>query len=159
MEVTYQSSAITAGGIVELVFSVILIFTLISLIPTIFYLISLQKAFSRCRPENRAFVPGLVWLLLLPFFSMIWHFFIVTGLSTTLEKEFAARGETVEPQPGRSLGLAMCILNVCTLVPYAGLLTGVASLIIWIMYWIKIVEYSSRLAAEPAMQVPLQSGI
>lgn len=133
-------------GIIGMVFIVILTIILLSLIPTIFYLLTLQKAFNRCQPSNRAMEPGLVWLQLIPLFNIVWHFFIVINLSDSLEREFAQRGLPTEPAPGKSLGLAMCILNVCTIIPYLAALAGLAGLICWIVYWVKIADYSSRLA-------------
>ena len=152
MQESYTTEMLTAGGIVGLVLGIILIVSMILMIPTVFYLITLQKALSRCRPENRTLAPGLVWLLLIPFFSMIWHFFIVSGLSETLSREYAARGETAVGDQGRSIGLAMCILNACSLVPYLGSLCALAGFVCWILYWVRIAEYSSHLLQAPVYQ-------
>ncbi len=154
MDQTCNMEMLTGLGIVGAVFIFALIIMAISLLPTIFYLLSLQKAFTRCRPQNRSMSPGMVWLLLIPFFGIIWHFFIIIGLSDSLEREFSERGKTVEPKPGRSLGLAMCILNACSIIPYVGVLTSLASLVVWIIYWIKIVDYSSRLQSEAPVAPP-----
>ncbi len=89
--------------------------------------------------------PGLVWLMLIPLFNIIWHFFIVNGMSNSLAREFAECGETVEPEPGKSIGMAMCILNACSIVPYLGVLATLAGFVCWIIYWVKIAEYSARL--------------
>ncbi|WP_372797777.1 hypothetical protein [Pontiella sp.] len=122
----------------------------ILLIPTIFYLISLQKALTRCRPENRTLEPGMVWLLLIPLFNIVWQFLVVNHIANSLKNEFNARGEpTEEPLPGRGVGLAMCILNVVSIVPYLGSLAGLACLVCWIIYWVKIAGYSGRIANPP----------
>lgn len=149
----FQGDAMTAAGIVGLVFIVLLVTMVISLLPTVFYLLTLQKAFTRCQPKNRAMVPGLVWLMLIPFFSIIWHFFVVINMGESLHREFTERGLEAEPFPGKSMGLAMCILNVCGIIPYLGIIAGLAGFVCWIIYWVKIADYSARLACDvpPAM--------
>jgi len=120
---------------------------LIMLIPTIFYIITLQKTLNRCAPENRAMPPENVWLLLIPIFSMVWQFIVVGNIAKSLAAEFRQRDIQVEEiEPGKSLGLAYCILNVCSIIPFLGILTALAGLICWILYWVKIDGYSAKLA-------------
>lgn len=148
MDQAFQGDALSSAGIVGLALTILLFTMVISLLPTIFYLISLQKAFTRCQPKNRAMEPGLVWLMLIPIFSTIWHFFVVINLSESLHREFTDRSLEAEPFPGKSIGLAMCILNVCSIIPYLGILAGLAGFVCWIIYWVKIADYSSRLACD-----------
>ncbi len=54
-----------------------LIFIAILLVPFVFYCLSLQKALNRCSPECRAMNPGMVWLMFIPLFNLVWHFFVV----------------------------------------------------------------------------------
>jgi hypothetical protein len=156
MQETFGTDAV----VIFLVMGIISFVILIALVPTIFYLCTLQKALNRCQPQNRAMQPGLVWLNLIPFFSMIWHFFVVVNIAASLEKEYAARNMDSEPAPGKAVGLAMCILNVCGAVPYVGLLTGIGGFVCWIIYWIQIADCSARLAnadlqpLEPAAAPP-----
>ena len=149
MEEISHVEMMTSAGIVGLVFSILLIVWVLMLLPKIFYLITLQNALSRCRPESRTLSPGLVWLLLVPLFGIIWHFFIVTGLSDSLTREFAARGTSMPGDQGRSAGLAMCILNVCAFIPYLGGLCVLAGFVCWILYWVRIAECSSQLLRAP----------
>jgi hypothetical protein len=60
-----------------------------------------------------------------------------------LGAEFQKRGMVEDPAPGKGLGLAMCILN---------LICGPVGLICWIIYWVKIAGYSSKLAGPAAGQ-------
>jgi hypothetical protein len=123
----------------------------ILLLPAIFYLLTLQKAFQRCSPENRAIQPGLVWLMFIPLFNVVWHFFIVLRLATSLDAEYRKRGIPEEPQPGKNLGLAMCILVCCSFIPLLGILCSLGALVCWIIYWVKIADFSNKLAAVPVM--------
>jgi len=124
-----------------------LIILAICLIPLIFYLLSLQKAFARVAPERRELSPGMVWLMLIPLFNLVWHFILVAKLSNSLGKEFTARNSAVPgDNHGWTIGLVMCILACTSWIPILGFATGIAALVLWIIYWVKIAGYSSRLA-------------
>ncbi len=115
------------------------------LIPAIFYLLTLQKALNRCAPESRAMSPGLVWLMFIPLFNMVWHFIIVSNISKSLHSEFVKRNLQEDPNPGQGIGLAMCILQVVSIIPIVGFFTGIACFICWIIYWVKIAGFSAKL--------------
>ena len=119
----------------------------ILLIPLIFYILTLQKALGRCAPESRAMQPGLIWLLVIPCFGIIWHFFVVINMAKSLGAEFAKRGIAEEPQPGQMLGLIMCGAMCGGFIPLIGLLFSLAGLVCWILYWIKIAGYSTKLGS------------
>jgi hypothetical protein len=133
------------GGAEWIVIGVFLVFAIGMLIVKIFYLLTLQKAFSRCSPQNQVMAPGMVWLMLIPLFSIVWHFFVVLNLAKSLGQEFRARGMNEDPEPGKTIGLAMCICVCCSIVPYIGILPGIAAFVLWIIYWIKVAEYSRKL--------------
>jgi len=129
------------------IFAVIgLIVFLIFLVPFVFYVLTLQKALNRCAPENRAMEPTMIWLLLVPCFNIIWHFFVVLNMAKSLGKEFQKRGLAGDPEPGKKLGLVTCILPCCSIIPFVNMMTGPAYLVCWIMYWVKIADYSKKLA-------------
>jgi hypothetical protein len=144
-----------SSGLPELGIIVVLIFVVgLMLLPAIFYLLSLSKALERCAFESRTMSPGQVWLLLIPLFGMIWHFIIVGRISSSLRNEFTRRSlPLAEAEPGKSLGLAMCILAVTSVIPLLGIVTGIATLVCWIMYWVKITDYSRQLQAA-AVRIP-----
>jgi hypothetical protein len=119
---------------------------------SIFYILTLQKALNRCSPENRQMAPGMVWLLLIPIFNVIWNFFVVLKIAASLGAEFAKRGITSEPAPGKNIGLAFAILSVLSWVPFV----GIAAFVCWIIYWVKINGFASQLTA-PSQSVPTSS--
>jgi len=134
-----QSHELARGlglGIAEL--GLVLIACAVLLVPMIFYLLTLQKALNRCSPESRAMQPGMVWLMLIPLFNVVWQFFVVINLAKSLGAELQKRGIAEDPNPGQTLGLVMCVAN---------LVCGPVGLICWIIYWVKIAGYSARIAA------------
>ena len=116
------------------------------LLPTIFYLLSIQTCLSRCSEDVRTLSPGLVWLMLIPLFNLIWHFIIVSNVTKSVRGEFEKRGIMTEPNPGQGIGLAMCILSVCCLIPIINIIVGIPVLVLWIIYWVKVADYSAKLA-------------
>ncbi len=137
--------------------TVILIVIGICLIPYIFFLITLQGTLARVRQENREMDPGLVWLNLIPLFSLGWMFYTVIKIANSLRREFVSRGR---PEPmdgyGFNLGIAMCICSCCGIIPFLGILAGLAGLVLWIIYWVKMAGYKRELEfmehAGPAPQ-------
>ena len=123
------------------------------LLPFIFYMLTLQKALSRCAPSSRVMDPGLVWLDVIPIFSLVWRFFIVINVAASLHNEFVRRGITQEPSPGQGVGLAMCILSICCwnplflFIPPFFPLCWIAWFVCWVSYWSKIAALSAMLAA------------
>jgi hypothetical protein len=51
----------------------------------------------------------------------------------------------VELEPGKGIGLAMSILAVTSIIPVIGIVTGLAGVVCWIVYWVKISEYARLL--------------
>jgi len=135
-------------GTAEILLIFVIIFGVL-LLPTIFYLITLQTTLNEVKPENRKMDPGLVWLALIPVFKIIWQFFIVINIADSLKAEFAQRNINAgEDRPGYGIGLAFCILNCCSIIPFLGFLTAVAGFICWIVYWIKISSFKSMLLSS-----------
>jgi hypothetical protein len=118
----------------------------------IFYILSLSRALSKCSVASRTMQPGMVWLLLVPLFNLVWQFIVVIGLADSLGKEFRARGIlNAEPEPGKTIGIAMCVCAVCGIIPFVNFVALPAQLVLWIIYWVKITDFSRRLDQIPAM--------
>ena len=139
----------TGAGIAGILMIMLIVFA-IALIPAIFYILTLQKAVNRCSPENRAMAPGMVWLMLVPLLNIVWHFFVVINVAKSLGAEFQKRGIAEEPEPGKKIGLIMCILACCGIIPLLGILCSLGALVCWIIYWVKIAGFSGKIAAPAA---------
>ena len=94
---------------------------------------------------------GMVWLMLIPAFNLLWHFVIVLNMSKSLRNEYSARGFALtERDPGQNIGLAMCICVLTGFVPFVGPVLHAAGIVCWILYWVKIAGYSRKLAEAAA---------
>lgn len=116
------------------------------IIPTIFHLFTLQTALSRCSAESRTLPPGLVWLGLIPLFNLIWSFVLVISIAKSLGNEFRRRGIVESSSPGVAVGLAMSICAISFADPFLGIWGAVAGYVLWVVYWVMIARYSSRIA-------------
>ncbi|MCW3072675.1 MAG: hypothetical protein JWO44_2565 [Bacteroidetes bacterium] len=125
---------------------IIMLLLIFLITPLILFLITLQNTFTEISSENRQMPPGQVWLLLIPLFGLIWQFIVVNRLADSLKAEFTKRNIRIEEdRPGSTIGIAYCILNCCSIIPYLGPLAGLAGLICWIIYWTKINGYKKEL--------------
>jgi hypothetical protein len=126
------------------------LFSIVFIIPAIFYLLTLQSALAKCPPGSRTMEPGMVWLLLIPLFHLVWHFFVVMALGNSLGNEFRRRGiQCLDQLPGQSIGMAMCICGCCGIIPFINFLALPAAFALWIAYWVKIAEFSRALDFPP----------
>lgn len=136
----YEGLAI--GAIIAIVFFAVII----ALIPTIFYLLTLQNTLKAVSVQNQRMNPGQVWLMLIPLFGTVWHFIIVQRISESIKAEFEMRRLTPkEDRPAYSIGLAMCICACCGIIPFLGGLAGLAALVLWIIYWVRVADYKRQL--------------
>lgn len=115
------------------------------LVPTILFLIALQKALAACSPGSRRMPPSNVWLLFIPIFNIVYQFIVVGAVSESLQAEFRLRNMPLQGDAGKSLGIAWCVLGLCGIIPFLGILAGLASLICWILYWVRIAEHTRQL--------------
>lgn len=139
-------------GLPELL--VLLVIAGLSLIPAIFYLLTLQSALERCSAESRAMSPGAVWLLLIPLFNVVWQFIVVINISKSLQNEFAKRNLAADGGDFAKVpGLALSILTILGVIPVIGVLFALGAGVCWILYWVKIAGYSRMLLPPPAASV------
>ena len=126
---------------------IILLFVLLlAVLPMVFFLLLIQNTLKDISMENRKMEPGMVWLLFIPFFGLVWQFIIVNRLADSLHDEFIKKNIKVdEARPGFAIGLAFCILGCCGIIPYLGVLTSIGALVCWIIYWVKINGYKEKL--------------
>lgn len=127
-----------------------ILFFLVAIGITIAIILILQNAFKRVPAEHRKQEPGMVWLLLIPCFSIVWNFFVFPKLSQSLKSYFDAKGQTDVGDCAESLGLTYSILVACSIIPYLGMLTGIASLVVLIIYLIKVNELKNMIPPEEA---------
>jgi hypothetical protein len=143
-------------GAVMMVFICIgLIAVIVGFTIQILFLLTLSKCLAAIRPRNRDMEPGLVWLNLIPCVPLVFNFFLVLKIGSSLQKEFRSRRwRTGSEGFGTSVGLAYAICSVIGMIPYVGALAAIPALVCWIVYWVQIAQYKNRLETQSARELP-----
>jgi hypothetical protein len=120
---------------------------------------TLQTALARVSPENRLMAPGLVWLILVPCFGYLWQFFVAIQVPGSLKNEFRARGRDDGSDYGRIFAVIGAVLIIVSaVVPMEALwIVTSISLALFVIFWVKVANYSSQLA-RPTDGSPPSSG-
>lgn len=124
-----------------------IIFFLLFLIPAIFYLITLQNTLKAIQPQNRKMPSVNVWLLLIPIFNFVWHFFVVINITKSIDAEYQSKGVNESSKGTYNIGLAMCILYAINWIPLLSIITSIPTIICWILFWVQISGHKNRIIA------------
>jgi hypothetical protein len=113
---------------------------IVSISFTIFNLMTLYKALSAVSQHNRDMEPGMIFLLFIPGFSIVWIFFVVLRTCTSLQNEFEDRGIRSDGGDyGQTLGLWAVISRfLCFPVGF----------IVYIVWLFKIRGYTAQLTGR-----------
>jgi hypothetical protein len=128
-----------------------LLFFLIFIGASIFFLITQQNTLKAISPENRLMPPSNVWLQLIPLFNFYFVFVVVNKLSESISLEYSRLNIVkTEQYPTRGIGYATAIIYFVTLIP-AESIKGIASLawiVCFIIYWVKINQCRNKIIAN-----------
>lgn len=119
-----------------------LFFLLLFLVPVAFYLLTLQRTLQIIIPENRRMPPWQVWLLLVPFFNLIWQFVVVNKMSHSIRRECERLNiQTNQEKPTFDLGNILSLLFIVGFMPKIGFFFALCGIVCWIIYWVQIAKY------------------
>lgn len=118
---------------------------LIMLLVYVIVAVLLYGCLARVPKEYRRMEPGLVFLLLIPVFNMIWNFFVFLRIPDSYKAYFASQGRTDVGDCGRSIGLWLSICVACSIVPCVNYISGPASLVLLIIFFVKIFGLKSQI--------------
>ena len=97
-------------------------------------------------PESyRRIQPNQVWLLLIPLFNFYWIFKVTAGISEGYKAALDAAGRGEGSDGGRKIGLWYSIAVVLSIIPCVNFVTGIAALVLLIMYFMQLGEAKKRL--------------
>ena len=124
---------------------IMMIVVVIILIPAVFYLLTMQKALTLAGDQYRTLNPGLVWLMFIPLFNIVWHFFVVMHVSKSVKAWGTAHGVDFG-DGGWGIGLTACILHCCGIIPILGILASLAGLVCIILWWVKVAGFNTTMS-------------
>jgi len=126
---------------------------IVALAILVWVLYLLQTCFQRIPQQYRLMEPGMVWLMLIPLFNLVWQFFVVFRLSHSFQNYFTAQGRKDVGDCGWTMGLVAMILGLCGIIPKVGALASLASLVLWIIYMVKVVGLRNQIGSAPGFPV------
>ena len=129
----------------------IFIIVAVAILIAVLYLLTLQNVLKEIEPQNRLVEPSNVWLMFIPLFNLIYPFILYPKISESLRNEFDSRGLSKSGDYGRAIGITMPILGLCGWIPILGGLAGLANLILFIIFWVKMSEFKNELQRMPKM--------
>jgi hypothetical protein len=124
---------------------IILIVFAVSVALSIIPIVLVYTDYQRIPPRFRKLEPGLVWLLLIPCFSLVWNFFVYPRLAESFKAYFDSVGDGWVGDCGRDLALGYAICAAVSIIPYLGCLTGIAALVLLILFLVKANELKNRI--------------
>lgn len=111
-----------------------------------------SDAVRRVPPEHRLMSPGMVWLLLIPLFNIVWAFFVFQKVPESIDRALRARGITDAGDCGKRWGLVFAILNACSyfgsLIPFVGAGVFLAAIVFLVLTIVSIRSAASRLQPQ-----------
>ena len=130
------------GGPELLVIGMILgALTIVAAVPAVLAFIVLK----RVPPPYRAQTPGLAFLLLIPLFSLAWMFFVHPRVAASLKNYAEGNGDNTRGDCGASLALWLCICAAGEIMPGIGIFSGIAALVLLILFYVKAFDLSSSI--------------
>lgn len=119
----------------------------------IFFLWTLSRCLGFVQPRNRDMQPRQVWLNLIPAFNIVWIFFTINRIGSSLRKEYRSRRW---PTAGLSFGVNVGLMfAVCLIIgPVFSWLAAFGGFVCFAIYWSQIVSYSSKLQSQPVPDRP-----
>lgn len=132
-----------AAGIVTLIIF-IGIFALIAAYVLGFIL--LYKSWNQIQDGYQKTTPGkAVGFMFIPFFNIYWQFVCLLGLSQNLNA-YTKRHNVPAPPVSESLAMTFCILNICGIVPYLGILASIGAFVIAFIMFSQFKNASAAIA-------------
>ena len=105
----------------------------------------LYGAFERIPARFRRLDPGLVWLLVVPCFGLIWNFVVFPSLARSFKAYFDSAGDSTVGDCGEQVGLFFAVAAVCMLVPCLDHIAFVAAMVLLVVYLVKVQELKRKI--------------
>jgi hypothetical protein len=152
-------------GLLVVVLAFICAILCVAIVIQVMFLLTLSRCLGLCHERNRTLEPGLVWLSLIPCFNLYWTFVVVERIAGSLKNEYYDRNlRSNDPKFATNIGQTYAILNLIVIpISVAGSVTGpplstvislisnlisLASLVFFIVYWVKIAGFNRQLRED-----------
>jgi hypothetical protein len=100
---------------------------------------------QRIPEAHRRQSPAMVWLMMIPLFNLVWHFFVYPRIAESYRSYFAAEGSFDGGDFGAGLALAFCIVAAACIVPGLSELCFLGAFVLWILMIVKFFDLRRRI--------------
>jgi len=136
------------------------LFLLVMVGVAIFIIYLLYNLLNALPPQYRLMEPGMVWLLLIPCFNIIWNFFVYPQIARSYQNYFNAHGRTDVGDCGAGLGVAYAVCALLASIPCLNYVTGIfcgpAMIVLTIVYLVRL--YGLKKEIQLSATAPAKSG-
>ena len=132
----------------------IVIFSIVAIGVGVFVLWLYYSAYAAIPPQFRQMEPGQVFMVLIPLYGAVWIFFVVMRLSRSFRAYFNSIGRYDLGDCGERTGLTALILQWLGVIPFVGALASLASLVMMIIYLVKISQFKNMVRFHEAQGLP-----
>lgn len=112
----------------------------------VIFLVNLKQLLEKIAPHNRKIEPGNVFLDLIPLFNLVYGFIMNNQVTDSVKAEMEERGMTEPGDYGKALGMIYPAASIGRIIPYLGILSAIGSLVVYIIYWVKMAGYKAKLS-------------
>lgn len=150
--------AAAAGAMAAAVFVAVGVILLVMFIINIVICAMLYSAQKRIPAEFQTLAPGLVWLLLIPLFNLVWNFLVFQKIPESYQRYFASQSRTDVGDCGRAIGLWYAITGAVSLIsgfiPCVGMAVPLASLVLLVLFLVKIMGLKGQVGGPGPVAPP-----
>jgi hypothetical protein len=114
----------------------------------------LVGAFDSIPPHYRFQEPGHVWLLMVPLFNLYWNFRVFPALAESFQVYFYSRGIADVEDCGERLARWYCYLAPTFIIPCLNLATGIAGLVVLILFLVEAGQLKNQIIATERATPP-----
>jgi hypothetical protein len=105
----------------------------------------LAGCYRRIPAPHREISPGKAWLLMIPCFNVVWNFRVYPGLSRSFRSYFDSIGDTTVGDCQAGVARWYCIATACCLVPVLNLIAAPSSLVLLIVYLLRVQALKAKI--------------
>ena len=134
-------------AILAVILGIVGIFVVFGLIINAIVCYFVSSWLKKVPAPHRKMEPGLVWLLMIPCFPIVWNFFVFQRIPDSFKSYFDSLGRTDVGDCGKGIGLAYAICTACSIIPLVQYIAGPAALVLLIINLVKMNELKNKIAA------------
>jgi len=117
----------------------------------------ISNAFMALPPNHRKIQGGLIWLLLIPLFSLVWNFWVFLKIPKSYQSYFSSQNRVDVGDCGWQIGLWYSILSPIALfsevVPELAIAAVIAAIVLLVVFIVKVTKLKGKISQKIVINV------